>query len=474
MNKINKNDRTKITKLFKEAFEPYITKIEKREILIPKNKQPLTIVDTNGPNDIYPIYSSENIAYTSLSTYPFKDGKKIGTPICDRGKAAFYEDMAIVIMADGCGLGNCVFNAAQSCVNCLLRYIIDHMEECKTTKQLAEVMVAAACESHIAILTETSDSFQIGTTTILATVFVYTTSNQPIVISLSVGDCHSYRYNTQKMETQQLIGDLRKSVRDVNDCGGRLGPQIERKYPDLRNAIIKVDDCSNGDIVFVATDGFHDNFDPSLLDYQPSDVGFDVKTWKEAMELSNYHECKKLWIEKFISSFFKSSYSLCDVVLQMSEYVVQTTQASRTFMETRKEKLPVDHHLYPGKCDHTTMIMFTIGKRNDMFDYMNGLIPSYMSYLFGGRQIDKSNSLFKQGRNGIQAQSQMCLIDSEQNEFSIPITPASSDMIQRNGLQNQETSPVRIKYNSDNNVSSRHQISNTSCRQLKTRRDDDE
>jgi hypothetical protein len=112
------------------------------------------------------------------------------------------------------------------------------------------------------------------------------------------------------METYQIIGDIRKNVRDVNDCGGRLGPQIERMYPDLRNAIIKIDECSNGDIIFVATDGFHDNFDPSLLDYQPTDVGFDVKTWKEAAELEHYQECKKNWMEKFISSFFKSSYGL--------------------------------------------------------------------------------------------------------------------------------------------------------------------
>ena len=189
------------------------------------------------------------------------------------------------------------------------------------------------------------------------------------------------------------------------------------------------------------------------------------------MELTNYQECKKVWIEKFISSFFKSSYSLCDVVLQMSEYVVQTTQPSRTFMETRKEKLPNDHHLYPGKCDHTTMIMFTIGQRNDMFDYMNGLIPSYISYLFGGRQINSNASLFNQGKRNIQAASQMCLMNPNQNDRSFSVTP--SDMEPRENLHPQ-MSPVRMKFNSDNNVTARQPFNNnTSCRQLKSRDDEE-
>ena len=50
--------------------------------------------------------------------------------------------------------------------------------------------------------------------------------------------------------------------RDLRDAGGALGPVREGDQPELNNLTCSQSLLEAGDVVFLATDGITDNFDP--------------------------------------------------------------------------------------------------------------------------------------------------------------------------------------------------------------------
>ncbi|EDR30116.1 hypothetical protein EDI_322580 [Entamoeba dispar SAW760] len=471
MKKLGKAEKNKTTKMFNDAFENSIKSIERIPVKIKKNQQPIIVCDTTPPPMTYPIFSTESIAYTSLSTYPFRDGKKIGNPICDKGKGAFFEDMAIAVLADGCGLGNNVCNASKAAVNKILESIIDKIEQCKNTKEIAQLMVESTYEGHLAIINDGIESFQIGTATVIINVIVYSNQDEPIILTLSIGDCHSYKYSPIQMKTEQLTGSIRTSLNDVSDCGGRIGPFIDHLYPDLRNANIKLDRCNDGDIIIIATDGYHDNFDPTLLDYNPIDIGIDANDWNEASKTPYFLEKKQIWIERLITSIFKTSSSMCHFVEQLGDYVTETTQTSRKFVENHPgEKLPPDPHKFPGKLDHSTLLAYKVIKRIDAFEIINSIIPSYSSGLFGGQSISSAKlrasrpkKLFVKLHNRQIQTPRGDTSDPTSLYFSEKTSPHSMSpihILSKESLVplNPDDKPIAIKFNSDHSINPQKSI----------------
>ncbi|KAL7715079.1 PPM-type phosphatase domain-containing protein [Entamoeba marina] len=391
MKKLNKVQRTKTTKMFKDAFSPTLSHINKTLVNLPIQREPIYAFDTTPPSNAYPIYFTDSIAFTSFSTYPFRDGKKIGNPICDKGKGIIYSDMSIICLADGCGVGRNVYKAADIAANTAVQTVVSKIWDCKTIKDIAELMVNAAISSHFAIIDKDPNALQIGTTTFMLTISVYDVHNYPIVLSLSIGDCHSYRYLSESSKVTHVNGTPRCCQSDMSDCGGRIGPFIEKKFPDLRNAEIFVVQCEEGDGIILTTDGYHDNFDPENLDMNPVDIGIDSKDWEHAFQNEYYNDKKVGWINRFLTNIVKSSYTSGHLVEQLSEYIINTTAPTRIFTQKNPQsQLPKDPHNYPGKCDHSTIITLKLTRRREYYTYIDSIHPRYSSSLLGNGSVEVS------------------------------------------------------------------------------------
>ncbi|ELP88820.1 hypothetical protein EIN_368180 [Entamoeba invadens IP1] len=388
--KLSKSEKTKIEKCFDETFSPLISKLPKLEVKFYKYDQPITVIDTTPPPNHYPIYSSDTFSYTSFSTYPYRNEKKMGDPICDKGKGAIFKNLGIFVLGDGCGIGPSVCEAATVAVNTIFSSVIENILMCKNVRDIGKVMVDSVVAGHVAII-ESGNLFHIGTSTILLVTYFYI-NTQIYLLSLSIGDCHALRYNITTKDVSHVVGNLRESLEEVPDCGGRIGPFVDKLFPDLRNGDIHICECNEGDFLVMATDGYHDNFDPIITGKTPKEVSLQYKTWEEAEKDVECSLKKARFVEEIVMDFITNSVSLADFCENTSRYVVNMTTRIRTFMEERQgEKHPKDPHEYPGKCDHTTVMIFKMERRGDIPEVINCYVPSYSITLFGGNDMEPYN-----------------------------------------------------------------------------------
>jgi len=83
---------------------------------------------------------------------------------------------------------------------------------------------------------------------------------------------------------EDLTFNSREGSLSESDCGGRLGPFIDGNKPDLRNLDLKYVELATNDLLFLMSDGVHDNLEPYQLGISPKDLGFQVNEWKEIPE----------------------------------------------------------------------------------------------------------------------------------------------------------------------------------------------
>lgn len=68
---------------------------------------------------------------------------------------------------------------------------------------------------------------------------------------------------------------------------------------DYRDFFLSYVECDVGDLLFIATDGVHLNFDPKYLGVQPSDCGLTTKWWSQELDadqlrLVRSHMCRRV------------------------------------------------------------------------------------------------------------------------------------------------------------------------------------
>ena len=161
----------------------------------------------------------------------------------------------------------------------------------------------------------------------------------------------------------------RTNLVDASDCGGRLGPYLEEGAPDLRNLAAHAHPCAAGDIVFLVSDGVHDNIDPQSLGKSPRHFGLAADTWQEAERLDSQATAsvKDQFRVKFIRRLIgehKDPRAMCPAITKkLIDYCKQITRRSRLWMEQNpSKKLPEDYTNFPGKLDHTTCLAFVVGE----------------------------------------------------------------------------------------------------------------
>eukprot|EP01103_Thecamoeba_quadrilineata_P007817 TRINITY_DN17638_c0_g1_i1.p1 TRINITY_DN17638_c0_g1~~TRINITY_DN17638_c0_g1_i1.p1 ORF type:complete len:567 (-),score=90.88 TRINITY_DN17638_c0_g1_i1:119-1567(-) len=325
-------------------------------------------------------HQAELICCQTTSTYPrLSPDFRAGDPICDYYNVDLFERNVIIALSDGCNWGAGPKEAATRAAIAFNSYLSLRLSRIKHTKKAARLILRAISAAQQAILDRPQNKHDTGTTTLLGGVLLPILEKKtPKLEELrwafvcgSVGDCKAFVWSAKKRLVTDITHKNRENALDASDCGGRLGNCVDGQ-PDLRNLQVYCHLCDEGDILFVTTDGIHDNCDPQLLGKKPSELSLADAQWKDLTDMDAVHIAKTKYREKLLTEIINnivvrrpedvnvndtnSHVSPISVVHNVIEHCIRTTKESRNLMETRPEEtLPEDYCLYPGKMDHTSV-----------------------------------------------------------------------------------------------------------------------
>ncbi|KAL6066075.1 TipA [Balamuthia mandrillaris] len=198
-------------------------------------------------------------------------------------------------------------------------------------------------------------------------------ANDPrwVFVCASVGDCKAFHYDNKTGLFTDITEGNRTNLTDAKDPGGRLGPQVQPEGgPDLRNLALYFIPCRDQDIIFLVSDGVHDNLDPQNLGITPGHLGLKYSTWEEAekQDLRLADETKNQFRIQYLNDIIKkakrkgSPLTPAQLAAQVTYHAYALTQSSRQFIENNSHaRLPEDYTLYPGKMDHTSCVAIFAG-----------------------------------------------------------------------------------------------------------------
>jgi hypothetical protein len=312
----------------------------------------------------------------SIPTAPLPNERElphIGDPICDHFAARAVGRRMIVAIADGCNWGTAPQEAAKSASTAFVEFLGRHHHKICDVRQAGDVLALAVSVASDKI-SEGKEEWQIGTTTLAGGIMfenIDPSIKQPYVwAGISIGDCKMFRYSTATRTITDITESNRTNLTDPSDPGGRLGPHLPGGNPDLRNLRVYMEACDAGDLIFMCSDGVHDNFDPQHLGDKPEDWQLNYPTWEEASDKAfeqtqlvkaafRQNHLKRVIFEGLSREAVPTPQRL---VCNLVEFSYQTTASSRKWMcEHPKQKLPTDFVLYPGKLDHCSCVCFRVG-----------------------------------------------------------------------------------------------------------------
>eukprot|EP00005_Dracoamoeba_jomungandri_P006231 CAMPEP_0174261312 /NCGR_PEP_ID=MMETSP0439-20130205/11356_1 /TAXON_ID=0 /ORGANISM="Stereomyxa ramosa, Strain Chinc5" /LENGTH=314 /DNA_ID=CAMNT_0015345767 /DNA_START=1620 /DNA_END=2564 /DNA_ORIENTATION=- len=291
------------------------------------------------------------------------NGRRHGDPIADQAWLGKYSNAIVFTMADGCGWGVRSRDAAASAVNTLKEEWDTKMRNQKDTREIAKALLKSFSIADTKIR-QGRDPWDVGTTTLISGALLQLKDVEPGYdhwgfVCCSVGDCKAYYYQAKTGR----VSDITKGNRVTNtkDPGGRLGPYLKNKdgemLPDLRNLALYFRLCKEGDIIFICTDGIHDNTDPEMLGKNPRDFKLDLDEWEDVPHDFLYR-IKKSYKCKVFENLLKKAENATDVVECLRLYSWDTTTPSREWMESQPgQKLPPG---FLGKLDHATCAAFVV------------------------------------------------------------------------------------------------------------------
>lgn len=355
------------------------------------------------------------MACASFSTYPPREGlpNRSCDPICDRFIVKLYENRISVALADGCNLGDRSRSAAKKASKAFIRFTDMVQQHIQNLQDAAYLFLEGFHLSHQSIIDSAADSlWEAGNATMVGGMMLAINQSQTIQQSSSfkilypprkalevnssrsyldltspppyvfvccnLGNCKAYHIDA-KMRTVTLITNYADPFN--GDNRGQLGPHDGEGKPNLKNLAIFTMPCKDGDLILLATDGIHSNFDPLIQGKVPADLvglmsGCDlVQSWnelseKELFEIRERYECQ------FLESLMDLEGQALEpqrLISAIYARVKSITRSLRQFMrESPQATIPVDRVEYPGRLDHSTCVCFTVGDVNISYnEWMN-------------------------------------------------------------------------------------------------------
>nr|XP_022899738.1 PP2C-like domain-containing protein CG9801 isoform X2 [Onthophagus taurus] len=244
------------------------------------------------PDHLLPIEwnrTSEHVYGLSDSLYDRNLVTKLknGDPIADCFGVISRKDSAILAVADGVNWGEKACIAAKSAIHGSLHYL--NKTIFNDTKPF-ESLNKSETPLHDTHMTDTRDvfvsllrAFNCAHDLILENEGMLTTLTVAVILPLkstpekettsfvccccNVGDTLAYVYS-QKHGVREITKGSHDvlSNRDMRDALGALGP-VDGINPELSNLTLSVTKVQKGDVVFIASDGLTDNFDPNVCKF---------------------------------------------------------------------------------------------------------------------------------------------------------------------------------------------------------------
>ncbi|EDR30255.1 hypothetical protein EDI_284240 [Entamoeba dispar SAW760] len=343
---------------FIKTFKPFIKSIP-TNIIEPIKKNGYCFHICDDPLSI--LGNDQSFGMTSFSTYPIIDGIKQGEPNCDRIGLIRFSKSTVMIIADGCGWGIQPHQASLIAVRSIMETIVDEIETCQSSKDIASMLVDSAYNAHIDILKKSTKIKGIGSTTILiACLFSTKDLNQQLIV-LSIGDSQCFIYNDKHQNCVALNPKWCRCLLSTKDSGGRIG-SADGNHPDLKSSMLKIVNVYSDDIILLTSDGFCDNFQSS-------------KTL--------------ISLDSIISSRIISSANMSDFIENISKYLIQTTDLVRQFHTENKNKMrPIN---LTGKLDHASIGAFRVEPINLDLGLINIYCPSILKSLYPNSLVQRKS-----------------------------------------------------------------------------------
>ena len=334
----------------------------------------------------------------SLTLYEKKahSSEHHGDPIADSFVVVARSNSSILAVADGINWGNKPRIAARAallgCIEYLHKKLFDSSSIPKTTYDIFHHILVSFHEGHKNIIKHN------GTTTTLTVAMVCEILESPRVSSrwvlcvVSVGDspCYVYRPNLHVVY-EVTAGSHMGKGRDPRDSGGCLGANLGND-PDLSNLICCFVPVSEGDIIFLTSDGISDNFDPVLLKeavasesnmadpFASSPTSEDSRPPLPSLTPEQRQERTVRDIARVIKKRqerIEHDITVQDLVDSLITHTVEVTDAKRNFLEKvwvetsdptltpnsrryKEKRLAKESKALPGKLDHSTIVGYQV------------------------------------------------------------------------------------------------------------------
>jgi hypothetical protein len=286
-------------------------------------------------------------------------------------------------LADGCNWGNRPKEAAWKASQAFINYVDSNQNNIHDVRDVGHYLLRGFDKASREIIVNKEDPFDAGTTTLLGGMLLelekqLNKDNEEIkslcFVCVNVGDCKAFHWSPTTNQVIDITDGNRNNLTNASDPGGRLGPCTETGAPDLRNLKLYYIRCQPGDIIFLISDGIHDNCDPQMLGKKPKDLDISSNSWEEAekkypkkTQTAKTNFRQKL-LKDLLQDIIKDYNEIKPTYLtkKLMQYCFNITESSRKWMlENPKEKLPLNFEAYPGKMDHSTCICLKIGIWNE-------------------------------------------------------------------------------------------------------------
>ncbi|XP_033107306.1 PP2C-like domain-containing protein CG9801 [Anneissia japonica] len=330
----------------------------------------------------------------AVSLYEFnkEHNCRTGSPIADVFAIHATENGAILALADGVNWGPKPRLAAQCGVRGCMEYLQEQFfdNDChpKNTHEVFKILRTSLDHGQNLILNTEATL----TTICLAVVVQLRKTDQFVLCVVNVGDSLAYVYSPMHGVREVTTGcrDLLHD-RDLRECGGALGPAVGED-PDLDNLTFSFTMLEHDDVVFLASDGITDNFDPAMaMTARVKDFKFKTldenlplietadrqthttQAMSEMLERSGKHEpgedTAMMVCGRFVQYVVKLTNPYRDSLEKYHARMHKDSLAEEESKLTNEERMELDSqrkkaiYTLPGKLDHASMVAFTVGNQ---------------------------------------------------------------------------------------------------------------
>jgi len=181
------------------------------------------------------------------------------------------------------------------------------------------------------------DNNTLGETTLLVGCILPNAKGTTTVIYCNIGDC---MLGVKSRESFTILTPDLDARTSIKNCGGRVGSfNGVTIIPDYGNIMFGTHELKINDMLLACSDGLYDNFSPINMTDSESVIPY---------------------ISNKLFKLIGASPFLSDINEKLLRYCIDLNQASYNWHAKNSGRLPDDEEKYPGKQDHTTVMLVKI------------------------------------------------------------------------------------------------------------------